>query len=44
MSLLTPTAEEIYSAAAAAGARPDPMLTISQWADKYRAALAARVG
>jgi phage terminase large subunit GpA-like protein len=37
MSLLTPTAEEIYSAAAAAGARPDPMLTISQWADKYRA-------
>ena len=37
MSLPTPTAEEIYSAAAAAGARPDPMLTISQWADKYRA-------
>jgi len=36
MSLQTPTAEEIYSAAAAAGARPDPMLTISQWADKYR--------
>src|SRR5271165_2796393 len=36
MSLLTPTAEEIYSAAAAAGARPDPMLTISQWADQYR--------
>jgi phage terminase large subunit GpA-like protein len=37
MSLQTPTAEEIYSAAAAAGARPDPMLTVSQWADKYRA-------
>ena len=37
MNLQTPTAEEIYSAAAAAGARPDPMLTISQWADKYRA-------
>ena len=36
MNLQTPTAEEIYSAAAAAGARPDPMLTISQWADKYR--------
>src|SRR5919109_3033145 len=36
MSLQTPTAEEIYAAAAAAGARPDPLLTISQWADKYR--------
>ena len=30
------TAEEIYGAAAAAGARPDPQLTISQWADRYR--------
>ncbi len=30
------TAEEIYDAAAAAGARPDPLLTISQWADRYR--------
>jgi phage terminase large subunit GpA-like protein len=30
------TAEEIYGAAAAAGARPDPLLTISQWADRYR--------
>ena len=30
------TAEEIYAAAAAAGARPDPLLTISQWADRYR--------
>jgi phage terminase large subunit GpA-like protein len=36
MNLPTPTAEEIYSAAATAGARPDPLLTISQWADKYR--------
>jgi phage terminase large subunit GpA-like protein len=36
MILPTPTAEEIYSAAAAAGMRPDPLLTISQWADKYR--------
>jgi phage terminase large subunit GpA-like protein len=36
MSLQTPTAEEIYSGAASAGARPDPLLTISQWADKYR--------
>jgi phage terminase large subunit GpA-like protein len=36
MSLPTPTAEEIYAAAAAAGARPDPLLTISDWADKYR--------
>src|SRR5580658_1053070 len=32
----TPTADEIYAASAAAGARPDPLLTISQWADKYR--------
>ena len=30
------TAEEIYAAAAAAGARPDPLLTLSQWADRYR--------
>jgi phage terminase large subunit GpA-like protein len=36
MNLPTPTAEEIYGAAATAGARPDPLLTISQWADKYR--------
>ena len=28
--------ESILRAAAAAGARPDPFLTISQWADKYR--------
>src|SRR6202166_3891267 len=36
MNLQTQAAEDIYSAAAAAGARPDPLLTISQWADKYR--------
>jgi phage terminase large subunit GpA-like protein len=30
------TAEEIYAAAAASGARPDPLLTISEWADQYR--------
>ena len=36
MTLPTPTAEEIYAASAAAGARPDPLLKISQWADKYR--------
>jgi phage terminase large subunit GpA-like protein len=36
MSSPTPTAEGIYSVAAAAGARPDPFFTISQWADKYR--------
>src|SRR5512133_2645918 len=36
MNLPTPTVEEIYAAAAAAGARPDPLLTISEWADKYR--------
>ena len=28
--------EATLRAAAAAGARPDPLLTISQWADKYR--------
>jgi hypothetical protein len=36
MSLQTLTAEEVYSAAASAGARPDPLLTISEWADQYR--------
>ena len=30
------TTEEIYFAAAAAGLRPDPPLTVSEWADKYR--------
>jgi phage terminase large subunit GpA-like protein len=36
MNLPAPTVEEIYAAAAAAGARPDPLQTISQWADTYR--------
>src|SRR5579885_2542072 len=36
MNLQTLTAEEVVGAAAAAGARPDPFLTISKWADKYR--------
>src|ERR1035437_4679410 len=36
MILPTQTAEEIYAAAAAAGARPEPLLTISQWADQFR--------
>src|SRR5437868_1581747 len=30
-------ADEVYAAAAASGARPDPLLTISEWADRYRA-------
>jgi phage terminase large subunit GpA-like protein len=30
------TAAEIYDAAAAAGARPDPLLLVSEWADHYR--------
>src|ERR1700683_2835421 len=30
------TTEEIYSHAAADGARPDPLLTVSEWADTYR--------
>lgn len=36
MNLQTPTTEQIYAASAAAGARPEALLTISQWADKYR--------
>src|SRR5580704_14848450 len=32
-----PTVEEIYSQASGEGARPDPLLTISEWADRYRA-------
>ena len=36
MNSLTPTTEELYAASAAAGARPETLLTISQWADKYR--------
>ncbi len=30
------TAEEVYSQSAAAGARPDPLLTVSEWSDQYR--------
>ena len=30
------TAEEIYSRRRAEGARPDPLLTVSEWADSYR--------
>lgn len=30
------TTDEIYALAAAEGARPDPLLTISEWADAYR--------
>ncbi|OQB90529.1 MAG: Phage terminase large subunit (GpA) [Verrucomicrobia bacterium ADurb.Bin122] len=30
------TVDEVYRAAAAAGARPDPLLTVSEWADQYR--------
>jgi phage terminase large subunit GpA-like protein len=30
------TAEDIYSQAAADGALPDPLLTVSEWADRYR--------
>jgi phage terminase large subunit GpA-like protein len=37
MNFQTPlSASEIVGAAARAGARPDPLLTISQWADKHR--------
>src|SRR5260370_5666022 len=30
------SAEEIYAHAAAEGALPDPLLTVSEWADQYR--------
>jgi len=33
---MQPSAEQVYWSAASAGLRPDPLLTISQWADKYR--------
>lgn len=33
---MAPTVDEVYRAAAAAGARPDPLLTVSEWADEYR--------
>ena len=36
MILPTITADELYAVAAASGARPEPLQTISQWADKYR--------
>jgi phage terminase large subunit GpA-like protein len=31
-----PTAFEIYNAAFSDGLRPDPLLTVSQWADQFR--------
>jgi phage terminase large subunit GpA-like protein len=31
-----PAVEEIYARAAADGARPDPLLSVSEWADQYR--------
>ena len=36
MSLLAQTATEVYDQAFRAGLRPDPLLTISEWADRYR--------
>src|ERR1022692_5095024 len=36
MSSPTLIADDLYAASAAAGARPDPLLTISAWADTYR--------
>jgi len=36
MILPTITADELYAVAAASGARPEPLQTVSQWADKYR--------
>ena len=36
MPLPAQTATEIYNAAFNAGLRPDPVLTVSEWADRYR--------
>ncbi|MCL5743459.1 MAG: phage terminase large subunit family protein [Acidobacteria bacterium] len=36
MSLQAQTATEVYDEAFRAGLRPDPLLTISEWADRYR--------
>ena len=36
MSLPAQTATEVYDEAFRAGLRPDPLLTISEWADRYR--------
>ena len=36
MSSLATTAAEIYDEAFRAGLKPDPLLTVSQWADRYR--------
>ena len=36
MSLLAQTAAEVYEAAFHAGLTPEPLLSISQWADRYR--------
>src|SRR5665811_626051 len=36
MSSLATTAVEIYEEAFGAGLKPDPLLTLSQWADRYR--------
>jgi phage terminase large subunit GpA-like protein len=36
MSSLATTAAEIYEEAFGAGLKPDPLLTVSEWADRYR--------
>ena len=36
MNSLAITASEVYNGAFRAGLRPEPLLTISQWADRYR--------
>src|SRR5438128_2462958 len=33
---MAPSVAEIYDAAAGAGARPDPLLQVSEWADQFR--------
>ena len=36
MNLPIPKTEAVYSETARAGARPDPLLSVSEWADRYR--------
>ena len=36
MNLPVQTATEVYDEAFRAGLRPDPLLTVSEWADRYR--------
>jgi len=36
MNSLAQTATDVYNEAFDSGLRPDPLLTVSEWADRYR--------